>query len=277
LKKSLRKRIFNKHIAIPQDHGSWVFLLSPLLIGLFAGGSTNPGTPFLIVGVVSAFLARQPVSIFAKALTGRRSEKDRFPALFWIVVYTGFGLVSAIGLFVTGYGFVLFLALPALPVFAWHLWLVSRRAERRQAGVEILGSGVLALAAPAAYWVAVASPDPVGWWLWLLTWFQSAASIVYAYLRLEQRELKEVPGKSEKLRMGRRALIYTGFNFLVVLVLSIFSILPTFLWVPFALQLGEAIYGTLDPAVGVKPSRIGMRQLIVSSIFTLLFMLTWSY
>jgi hypothetical protein len=29
--------IFVRHIALPQDHGSWVFLLSPLLIGLFAG------------------------------------------------------------------------------------------------------------------------------------------------------------------------------------------------------------------------------------------------
>jgi hypothetical protein len=32
---------FKKQIAIPQDHGSWVFVLSPLLIGIFAGGKFN--------------------------------------------------------------------------------------------------------------------------------------------------------------------------------------------------------------------------------------------
>ena len=34
-------------------------------------------------------------------------------------------------------------------------------------------------------------PDPLGWLLFGLTWLQSAASIVYAYLRLAQRELSE--------------------------------------------------------------------------------------
>ncbi len=163
-----------------------------------------------------------------------------------------------------------------MPVFAWHLWLVSRRSERRQAGVEILGSGVLALAAPAAYWVALGSADPAGWWLWGLTWLQSAASIVYAYLRLGQRELQTVPAVNERLRMAWRALLYTGFNFVGVLLLSILQVLPPLLWLPYLLQLTETIYGTLKPAVKVKPTAIGIRQLIVSSLFTVLFILTWT-
>ncbi|MFN2236858.1 MAG: hypothetical protein ACK2U1_21730 [Anaerolineales bacterium] len=81
-------------------------------------------------------------------------------------------------------GFVLYLSIPGVFVFGWHLWLVSQRAERRQIGVEIVASGVLALSAPAAYWTSVGETDPLGWWLWILTWLQSAASIVYAYLVL---------------------------------------------------------------------------------------------
>ena len=168
------------------------------------------------------------------------------------------------------------LALPGIPVFVWHLYLVSRRAERRQPGVEIIGSGVLALSAPAAYWVGIGEPDPTGWWLFALTWLQSAASIVYAYLRLEQRELKETPARPTQIRMAARALLYTTFNVSVVIILSIQSRLPQYLFIPYALQWLETLWGTLNPAVGFKPTRIGLRQLAVSSLFTLLFILTWS-
>jgi hypothetical protein len=44
---------------------------------------------------------------------------------------------------------------------------------------------------------------------------------------------------------------------------------------PYGLQWLETFYGALTPAIGQKPVRIGLRQLIVSSLFTLLFILTW--
>jgi hypothetical protein len=75
--------------------------------------------------------------------------------------------------------------------------------------------------------------------------------------------------------MGRRALLYTSFNLLFVVGLSLGSITPPLLFAPYALQWAETIWGTLNPAVGVKPTRIGVRQLIVSSLFTVLFILTW--
>ncbi len=177
---------------------------------------------------------------------------------------------------VQGYAYLLILALPGIPVFIWHLILVSRRAERRQVGIEVVGSGVLALAAPAAYWVGIGKPDPMGWWLFLLTWFQSAASIVYAYLRLEQRNLKVMPERSLRLTMARRALIYTTFNLVAVLSLSMAQVLPRLLFLPFAVQWVETLWGTTHPAIGTKPTQIGVRQLIISVIFTILFIITWN-
>jgi len=191
-------------------------------------------------------------------------------------LYALVGAICLAALAWLGYAYVLLLALPALPVFAWHLWLVSRRSERRQAGVEILGSGVLALAAPAAFWVGVGSPDPDGWWLWALAWFQSAASIVYAYLRLGQRELAAVPPVHERLHMGRRTLLYTSFNFLGVLLLSLLQILPSLLWLPYLLQFVETIYGILKPALKARLTAIGIRQLVINCIFTVMFILTWT-
>jgi hypothetical protein len=274
-----------RHIALPGEHGSWVFILSPLLIGLFAGGNISVASLYLIVAAMAAFLIRQPVTIAIKAYSGRRSRRDLPVARFWMLVYGVVGLLAVAGLAAHGFAALLILALPGIPVFLWHLYLVSRRQERRQVGVEVVGSGVLALAAPAAYWVglgppappAFASLDPSGWWLFALTWLQSAASIVYAYLRLEQRELDAIPPIPERLRIARRSLLYTTFNLVAVGAFSLAGYLPPLLFVPYALQWGETLYGSLKPAIGFKPARIGVRQLIVSTLFTILFIITWQF
>ncbi len=264
-----------RHIALPQDHGSWVFLFSPLLIGLFAGHSWSWPGLLLVIAALAAFLLRQPVSMAVKAYSGRRPRRDLRPAYLWTAVYALAGLLALAGLIALGYSFVLYLALPGIPVFAWHLYLVSRRAERRQIGVEIVGSGVLALAAAAAFWVGRGYADPMGWVLFGLAWLQSAASIVYAYLRLEQRLLEARPERRTALRMGRRALAYTTFNLLLVGALSASGFLPPLLAAPYALQWGETLWGIFNPAIKVKPTRIGLRQLAVSTTFTVLFILCW--
>ena len=76
--------------------------------------------------------------------------------------------------------------------------------------------------------------------------------------------------------MARRALLYTSFNFMAVLILGIASVLPKLLFLPFTLQWVETLYGTFNPAIGYKPTAIGIRQLIVSTLFTILFIITWN-
>jgi len=268
--------VFRRQIALPQDHGSWVFLLSPLLIGLFAGGSFSLASLYLVIAALAGFLIRQPATMAIKIYSGRRPKRDLPAARFWLIIYGLVGLTALLGLILQGYTYVLLLAIPGVPVFIWHLILVSRRQERRQLGVEIVASGVLALAAPAAYWVGIGGPAPAGWLLFLLTWLQSAASIVYAYLRLEQRELSQAPNRQEQFRMGRRALLYTSFNLAAVALLALVQILPPLLPLPYALQWSETLWGITHPAVGVKPTRIGIRQLVVSTLFTVLFIATWN-
>jgi len=266
---------FRKQIFLPQDHGSWVFIFSPLLVGLFAGGRFTYGSLSLVLAALAAFLIRQPVTMAVKAYSGRRAKSDLPAAGFWIVVYGLVILLALIGLMRAGFGYLIYLAIPGAPVFAWHLWLVSRRAERRQINVEIIATGILSLAAPAAYWVGIGRYDPAGWWLWILIWFQTAASIVYAYLRLEQRELAEAPARAERWRMGSRAFAYTTFNLVASVSLGLFSVLPRFIFVPFLVQWSETMWGIFHPAVKWKPTRIGIRQLIVSTLWTILFIVIW--
>jgi hypothetical protein len=268
-------KLFRKQIAIPQDHGSWIFILSPLIIGIALGRIISPAIACLCMAALGAFLLRQPVTTIVKVYSGRRPSSDLTTAWFWSGVYGIIVLLALAGLFMLGEGYITYLAIPGVPIFVWHLWLVSRRAERRQAGVEIIATGVLSLAAPAAYWVGIGHYDPVGWWLWSLTWLQTAASIVYAYLRLEQREWKDTPGYDERFRSGRSAMACTSFNLIITAILGLTAILPRWMFVPYALQWLEMLWGIEHPAVGWKPVRIGTRQLIVSLLWTLLFIICW--
>jgi hypothetical protein len=275
------KRLLNRQIALPQDHGSWVFILSPLLVGIFAGGTFTYATFSLVVAAMTAFLLRQPTAVMIKAYSGRRPRTDLPAARLWFSVYGVLALLALAELFYLKQGTIALLALPGIAVFAWHLWLVSRRSERRQAGIEVIATGVLSLAAPAAFWVGIGGYDPLGWWLWALTWMQGAASIVYAYLRLEQRErpLETAPTSSRersvKWQMGRRAFLYTSVNLAVSIILGWTEILPQWIFVPFLLQWVETVWGIEKPATGWKPTRIGIRQFIVSMLWTVLFILTW--
>jgi hypothetical protein len=266
---------FRKQIFLPQDHGSWVFILSPLLVGLFAGGNFTLASLSLVVAAMTAFLLRQPVTMAVKAYSGRRAKNDLPAARFWIVVYGIIISIALIGLLLAGFSYLLLLVIPGVPVFAWHLWLVSKREERRQVNVELIATGVLSLAAPAAYWVGLGRYDPAGWWLWILVWLQSAASIVYAYLRLEQRELAQVPAPRELWKMGLRTFAYTTFNLAAALLLGLGSVLPRLIFLPYLVQWGETLWGIFRPAIKWKPTRIGIRQLIVSIVWTILFIVTW--
>lgn len=270
---------FRKIIALPQDHGSWVFILSPLLVGLFAAGRLSLDSLCLVLAAMAVFMLRQPITVLVKALSGRRARTDMPAAWFWIAVYASMAGACLLYLTLHGFFYILLLAIPGLPVFAWHLWLVSRRAERRQAGVEIIASGVLALAAPAVYWVGLGSYNPSGWWLWILTWLQSAASIVYAYLRLEQREFDAgavIPFKM-RWKMGGRALLYTTFNLGVALALGMLGHIPLYLFGAFLIQWAETVWGIVHPASGWKASRIGLRQLIVTILWTAAFITGWRF
>ena len=272
---SVSQTYLRKQIFLPQDHGSWVFIFSPLLIGLFAGGRFTLASLSLVIAAIAAFLIRQPITIAVKAYSGRRAKSDLSAARFWIAVYGAIVLIALISLFNMGFGYLILLAIPGVPVFAWHLWLVSKREERRHVNVEIIATGVLSLAAPAAYWVGIGRYDVAGWWLWILVWLQTAASIVYAYLRLEQRDQAEGLGSAALWKIGSRAFVYTTFNLVVVLALGLLTILPRLLFLPYLVQWLETLWGIFHPAVKWKPTRIGIRQLIVSTLWTILFIITW--
>jgi hypothetical protein len=268
-------RLFRRPIALPTDHGSWVFLFSPLLIGLFAGEHWTTASLYLIVAALAGFLIRQPLTVAVKAYGGRRSRDDLPAARFWTGLYAVIGLLHVAGLTLRGFGYVLYLALPGVPVFLWYLRLVHRREERRQMLLELLATGALGLVAPGAMWVGLGRPDPRGWLLWGLVWVQTVASILHAYLRLRQRGLDPKSAPAASWRLAAVPLAVTTLNLAVVVAFCLADFLPRWLFVAYVVQWLETCRAAVRPAAGVRPRAIGMRQLAVSATFTLLFILFW--
>jgi hypothetical protein len=144
---------------------------------------------------------------------------------------------------------------------------VSRREERGQLGVEVVGAGVLALTAPAAYWVCGGVDPGLPWLLWLMCWLQAAASIVLVVFRLTCRRLRDRPALSIRLRDGRRAIAYNGFNAALAAALALYGSLPGMIAAGYALMLADTIESVASPPIGQAPARIGLRQLAASTLF----------
>jgi hypothetical protein len=75
--------------------------------------------------------------------------------------------------------------------------------------------------------------------------------------------------------MGRAALGVNCAALLLVGALAALNLAPAWLTLAYTLQLVESIWGVIRPALKANPTRIGIRQLVVSSLFTLIFILAW--
>jgi hypothetical protein len=266
----LLHRFFRKQYALPAEHGAWIWFLGPYALGVAAGGRLSLPLLWLLLAGLFGFLLRQPVAILVKVHAGRRDRRQLAPAVLWSVVYGSLALVSSLPLILAGYAQLLGLAVPGLMVFGWHLWLIKRRSERHRPGVEVVAAGVLALLAPAAYWVAGGSAIPVATGLWAISWLQAAASIVLIHLRLDQRSWLAGLGRNELLARGRRALAYHAFNLIVAAGSRLFFDVPAWVLAGFGLMLLDCIDAVFRPARGRPPRRIGLRQTVMSSAFILL-------
>lgn len=259
--------IWKKHYWIPPEHGTWFMWIGPLLTGMLAARHVNLDLIGLTALLLSGFLARQPMTILFKALVGRRSRADVRPASVVMAALGGLAIALLVLMLARGHAYLAWLGLAALPVVAWQFALVAKR-EERQMGIELVGAGVLALAAPAAYWVALGEARAAGWGLWALAWLYAAASIVFIYLRLEQRRWSEWPPRRERLRRGARVLLYAVVNLIAVVALTALRWAPPWAWVGFALALPHTGLGVMAPAVGARPARIGLEQAAATLIFS---------
>lgn len=224
----------------------------------------------LVAASLAGFLLRQPLSIAVKAISGRRPRQELTPALLWAGFYALILLAALAGLISLGFAKLLWLGLPGVPVFAWHLALIARRGERGQMGIDLVGAGVLALAAPAAYWVSGGQLALEALLLWTVTWLQAAGAITHVFLSLKWRKLQQPPQGAQRWRDASRSLLYNAFNLALIVLLAAYNLVPRLLIAAFLLMVADNLVSGFRPPVGVSPVRIGLRQLAVSSLAVIL-------
>ncbi len=268
-------RLFRRNVALPSDHGSWVFLLSPLLIGLFTGGRWSTVSSYLVVAALAGFLLRQPITVAIKIASGRRPRQELPAVVFWIAIYAGVGLLHIAGLSIRGFSYILYLPLLGVPVFAWYLYLIAHHRERRQLVIELAATAVLSLSATAGFWIAQGRPSAMGWFLAFLVWLQTAASIIHVYLKLEQRQWKPRMDFRHRWSAALPSVGLSSSNLLLVAVLGSAGFLSSWLFLAFVPQWLAALQSVHRPARTLRPTDIGLTQLMISAVFTLLFLVCW--
>jgi hypothetical protein len=176
-------RVMLKSVAIPAEHGGWMFLCEPILLGLGAG-FTAPGL-FLGLAALGAFLTRHPLKI---AIDDRRKDR-RYPRTIlaerFALGYALFAGLAFAAMLATTRGSYWLPLIAASPLALLQLYYDGNKRSRDLAA-ELSGSLALgSVAAALALMAGWALPAALA--LWAILAARSITAILYvrARLRLE--------------------------------------------------------------------------------------------
>lgn len=242
-------------IALPAEHGSWGFLLEPVLLGLALAPSLAGLA--LALAVVAAFLIRNPVRIFLRGRRLTRSSK-RLPLARTVALL--YALVTALGVAVCVLraGFAPLAPLLVVAPLAVLFTFYDATNRGREFVAEIAGAVGLAAAAPA---IALAGGWPAGpaWVTWVIVVVKALPTVVYirARLRLE--------GGSAVNRWPSASAHVLGLAIATWLWARGMSPLLTAVFL--ALMMARAAVGLTGVRWGRRPKQIGVLEFVFSGLY----------
>ncbi len=262
---------------IPDDHGAYVMLLFPLVVGAVVGSIADP-TPkspilafiFLTLALLAAFFAHEPLEIITKPNINARAKRR---AALWLAIYGIILLVCGSALILTWqlWG-ILWLALPA--VIPPAIELISRRwRKQRSLGVRLAGIGALVLSAPAGYYVATGKLDRLALGLWVINFIYYGSTLFYVRIWFEAKRLSKITKYGQTLIPAwllQSTILYHSAGLLLFLGLASWRILPwtpLLAFAPLAAKLGMAIR---RPPLYIPIKQVGLFELSQSLAFTFL-------
>lgn len=247
-------KVRTRAIALPNEHGSWGFLLEPLVAGLAIGASM----PAAWIGVAyfGAFLMRQPLKIYvADRLSGR--DLPQTSAALRFIAY--FGLIYLVGVagslaFAELKSFVPILIVAPLGIY--QIYADGSRQSRNL--VPVLTGAVTISSSVAVMTLASGVAAETAYALWALFAARLIPSIVYVRNRLRLEKGKEssfvAPVVAHVLALAFvAALAWTGN-------------VPKLPLVVFALLLLRAAWGLSAYRRKVKAMRIGVWEVVYGSL-----------
>lgn len=197
---------------IPREHGAWVILYAPLVIGFGASGHVALVPAFLLaLAVTGAFLSRYAADLVLR----KRGDSG---IRFWLTVYvSAFAVGSTLLLFAYRRTDLLLIGGAVSLVFGVHaaLSLQRKRFDRTAAG-ELLAVSALVMTGPAAVITARGSFDPLAVHLWLLCALFFGSGVLHVNLFLVAAKFRGEFTSADRAQVNRPSLLY---HLLIVLIL----------------------------------------------------------
>lgn len=243
------RKIKLSQIALPTEHGSWGFLLEPLVAALAIAFSS--GGVWISIMVIGAFLARRPLQVLINQQSAPAGEMkaaaSKFSAAFLLLA--AIGLVGAL---LTSSFPVLIPLATALPVATFQLYIESTTRGRHLVA-EL--AGALVMPASAASIILAGGGS---WPLAVAVWFLFAARFVPSILYIRNR-LNLEKGKTSSMILP--AALHAAALISVSLI-AFAGFLPMLVIPAFALLLGRSIYGLSRYRRRVKAMKIGVSEVV---------------
>lgn len=254
-----------RRLALPTEHGGWGFLGEPLVAGLAIAFS--PAAPWIAAMTVGAFLMRQPLRLLITNKRARPNSDLRTPALSFLLLYfTIFAGGLAGTLISAGAGPLLpfFIALPFILVQAYFdIFRRSRALIPEVAGAVSISASI----------AAVALADGFTWQnagaLWLVFIARLIPSILYVRERLRIEKGKEhsvlIPFAAHLLALA------------VVVILSLFGLIPVLIIAPMTFLLVRAITGLSSKRKTMRAMQIGIWEVVYGTAMVLILVIGFYY
>lgn len=254
---------------MPQEHGAWVVLYAPLVIGIALARPFAPLAQLcLILAVTGAFLIREPA---VQLLKGRQPRRYAY----WLGVY---GAVLAAGglplLFVWRRWDMLTIGGLAAMFLGIHALLqmlpARKRLDRSQWG-EIISVLGLTITAPAAFVAAGGALDGYAVCVWVICALYFAGGILNVKMNLTAVRLKRPLTNADRARVGAPNLLYHAALFALTVwwyVSVSHTVGALLLLLAYLPAVARSVYDTAKVSHRLPPmKKLGWREAAISVWF----------
>jgi len=248
-------------LKLPKEHGAWVMLYVPFVLGVAVAGRVNWQVLLLLLSTTAIFISRESLLVWRRARSRGRDAAEAGRTLsLYLVLTAAFGSPLILV-------FKLFWLIPLGLIGAALLMINGRQAaqmEERAMTSEILAIGGLTMTAPAAYYAASGRWEMTAFWLWLLSMLYMASSVFYIKLRVYRLNPRK---HVEQRGAWRSCAVYHSFLLVALPALIFAGSLNLLALIAFAPVIVRTFWGMFKPTTKVNLMRAGILEIVYSMIF----------
>jgi hypothetical protein len=248
-------------LKLPREHGAWVMLYVPLVMGTMVAHGPRRPILWLSVAVTFLFIARESFLAWWRA---RRRDQEAIRARRLMLVYLclAFAFGAPLVLLDRLFGLIP-LAIVAFGLLLVNAEQVVQREDRTITG-EVLAILGLTMTAPAAHYVIRGRWEAMALGLWGASALYFVSSVFYVKLRMAAAHGRSL---EQRERARRQCALYHSFLIAALLGLVLTHRLGVFLTIAFAPALGRAFWHVVQPAERVNLRRVGIAEIFNALVF----------